>query len=234
MVLFPAFSAMSVTDRRETIQDAYTRAFRFIFMTVAPISILLIAFGSDLLRLWIGEEMSRNGGPALAVLAVAIAINAPAWVCVTVGQSLGRPFLVTVAQAIHLAALIVCGLIFVPPHGAFGAAIAWLAGNLIGIPVLILLVNRYVLVFGTASMLKKSVVRPLLAAAPALLLAFALKPLVHGFVSLAAAAAGVSLLYIVLAYLIAFDVSDRTLIKGFINTKRPALKNSPKVAQERV
>src|SRR5688572_22480551 len=119
-ILFPAFAAMSATEDRETLQKGYTRAFRFIFLAVAPISILLIVFGSDLLRLWIGFEMSREGGPVLAVLAAAILINAPAYVCVMVGQSLGRPSLVTAAQVIHLIALIVGGLIFVPRYGAFG------------------------------------------------------------------------------------------------------------------
>ncbi|MFL6275644.1 MAG: oligosaccharide flippase family protein, partial [Blastocatellia bacterium] len=186
-VLFPVFSAMSVTDKRETIQAAYVRVSKYIFLAVAPITILLIAFGSELLRLWLGDEMSRYGGPALAVLAVAVLVNAPAWVCVTVGQSLGRPSLVSLAQVFHFATLVVCGLVFVPHYGALGAAIAWLAGNLIGIPILMMLVNRYVLAFSTAKMLKEAFGRPVLAAAAVFLMAFAMKPLVHGWVSLAGA-----------------------------------------------
>ena len=97
---------MSVTDKRETWQDAYVRAFRVIFIAVAPISILSIVFGADLLRFWIDDSMSQNGGPVLSVLAIAMMINAPAYVCVTVGQSLGRPALVAAAprdlvNAIH-------------------------------------------------------------------------------------------------------------------------------------
>jgi O-antigen/teichoic acid export membrane protein len=224
-ILFPAFAAMSATDDRETLQKGYTRAFRFIFLAVAPISILLIVFGSDLLRLWIGIEMSREGGSVLAVLAAAILINAPAWVCVTVGQSLGRPSLVTAAQVIHLMALIVGGLIFVPRYGAFGGALAWLAGNMVGIPVLILLVNRYVLSLSTAKMLKETLMRPVLAVAPVLLVALALKPLVYGFISLAAASIIITFVYLVVVYFIAFDVDDRSLIKSFIITRRPALKS---------
>jgi O-antigen/teichoic acid export membrane protein len=233
-VLFPAFSAMSATDKRDTIQEAYARAFRFIFLAVAPITILLIAFGADLLRFWVDDEMGLYGGPTLAVLAVAVLINAPAWVCVTVGQSLGRPALVALAQAISLVILIGSGLIFVPLYGAFGAALAWLAGNLIGIPVLILLVNRFALGFSTARMLKRTVARPLLASAPVLFAALAMKPMVHSFVSLAAASIIVALLYLALAYLIAFDADDRHLIKGFIEARRPALKGLPKVAKEQV
>src|SRR5581483_3442516 len=119
-VLFPAFSAMGVTEKRETIQDAYLRAFKFIFLAVAPITILLAVFGGDLLRLWIDAEMGANGGPVLAVLAVAVLINAPAWVTVTAGQSLGRPALVAFAQFVHLIVLVASGLLLVPRYGALG------------------------------------------------------------------------------------------------------------------
>jgi O-antigen/teichoic acid export membrane protein len=233
-VLFPAFSAMGATEKRERIQEAYARAFRFIFLAVAPISILLIAFGADLLKFWVDDEMSLYGGPTLAVLAVAMLINAPAWVCVTVGQSLGRPALVALAQAITLITLIVCGLIFVPLYGAFGAALAWLAGNIVGIPTLIVLVNRSALAFDTVEMLKRTIARPMLASAPVLLAALALKPMVHGFVSLAAASGVVMLFYLALTYLIAFDANDRSLIKGFIEARRPALASRLKVADDRV
>jgi len=233
-VLFPTFSAMSVTDKRETWQDAYVRALRAMFIAVAPISILMIVFGSDLLRLWIDEAMSHNGGPVLAVLAIAMMINAPAYVCVTVGQSLGRPALVAAAQVVHLIVLILCGLILVPSYGALGAALAWLAGNVIGIPLLLVLVNRYVLEFSTAKMLKVTLARPILAVLVTALLALALKPLVHGAVSVAAASFVVAMLYLALAYLVSLDARDRDIVQSFVAVYRPALRGMPKVAKEQL
>jgi O-antigen/teichoic acid export membrane protein len=228
-VLFPAFSAMSVTDNLEVIREAYARAFRFIFIAVAPISVLMIVFGGDLLRLWIDEDMSRNGGPILACLAVAVLINAPAWVSVTVGQSMGRPALVAISQMIHLAALIVCGLILVPFYGAFGAALAWLAGNCIGIPVLVLLVNRYALSISTAQMLKGALLRPFAAMCFTLGLAIMLKPLVHGALSLALAAAAVTAFYAALTYLITLNLKDKEIFKSFVADR---YRWTPKVVKE--
>lgn len=231
-VLFPAFAAMGVTDSRETIREAFARAFRFIFVAVAPISIVMIVFGGELLRLWIDDEMGRNGGPVLAVLGVAVLINAPAWVSVTVGQSLGKPALVAAAQLIHLVALIVCGVIFVPRYGAFGAALAWLAGNVIGIPILVLFVNRYVLDFRSVKMFKQTLARPCIAVAITLLAALGLMPLVSGVASLVAAVAIVSALYIVLAYLMAFDTKDQKLIKTFaLSRYRAIFRGAPDIAK---
>jgi|GEM_PF-1456623 len=231
-VLFPAFSAMSVTDKRETWQDAYIRAFRVIFIAVAPVSILSIVFGGDLLRFWIDESMSQNGGPVLSVLAIAMMINAPAYVCVTVGQSLGRPALVAAAQVVHLIVLVLCGLILVPSYGALGAALAWLSGNIIGIPLLLVLVNRYVLEFNTARMLKAALVRPLFAAIVTALAALALRPLIHGVVSLASASFVVTMVYLSLAYLVSLDARDRDIVKSFIVGYRPAFLGVPKLAKE--
>jgi O-antigen/teichoic acid export membrane protein len=233
-VLFPAFSAMSVTDKRETIQEAYLRAFKFILLAVAPVTILLVFFGSDLLRVWIDGEMARNGGPPLAVLAVAVFINAPAWVSVTMGQSLGRPALVAAAQVVHLLVLIASGLILVPHYGALGAALAWLAGNLVGIPVLVLLINRRVLELGVARMLREAVARPLIVTALASALAVALKPLVAGPVSLALIAAAVALVCLALGFAVGLDSRDQSLVKSFAVTRYHALfRLTPHVAGEK-
>jgi O-antigen/teichoic acid export membrane protein len=229
-VLFPAFSAMTVTDDREAIRRAYVRAFRMVFLAVAPVTILLMAFGADLLRLWIDAEMASNGGPVLMVLAVALLINGPAWVTVTVGQSLGRPGVVAAAQVIHLGALILFGLWLVPLYGAFGAAVAWLAGNLIGVPVLLTLVNRQTLGMRTPAMLRAAAMRPLLVTLSALLLAFALKPLVHGFISLIGAALIVVGFYAALAYWQALTSIDRGVIKTFVMGRGAALFSAVKTA----
>lgn len=234
-VLFPAFSAMAATEKQETIRQAYSRAFRVIFVAVAPVSILMGVFGADLLRLWIDDDMARFGGPVLAVLAGAVLINAPAWVSVTIGQSMGRPALVAAAQVVHLVALVISGLILVPLHGAFGAALAWLAGNVVGIPILVFLVNRYVLGFRASQMLKESLLRPVIAGAITLGVALVLKPIVHGAVSLSLASLLVSCVYLPLAYLVAFNHEDQNIIKTFAVTRYHAIFRSvPAIAKERV
>lgn len=234
-VLFPAFSAMGATETQETIRQAYSRAFRFIFVAVAPISILMGVFGADLLRLWIDDDMARFGGPVLMALSLAVLINAPAWVSVTIGQSLGRPALIAAAQVIHLAALIISGVILVPLHGAFGAALAWLAGNIVGIPVLVFLVNKYVLGFKTAQMLRQSLLCPVVAGALTLGVALALKPIVHGAVSLVLVSLIISLVYLAVAYLLAFNAEDQKMIKSFATDRYQTMfRRAPAIAKEQI
>jgi O-antigen/teichoic acid export membrane protein len=234
-VLFPAFAAMGATEKRETIREAYQRAFKLIFLAVAPISILMGVFGSELLRLWIDEEMGRNGGPVLAVLAIAILVNAPAWVSVTVGQSLGRPALVAGSQVIHLVALIVGGLILVPGYGAFGAALAWLGGNLVGIPVLVFLVNRQVLALSTITMVRETLLRPIVAATLTLLVALLLRPMINGWVSLVLASGAVTGFYLAVAYRASLNDGDRDIFKSFVSSRyQSALHREPKVAKSQI
>jgi O-antigen/teichoic acid export membrane protein len=234
-VLFPAFAAMGVTDKQDTIREVYKRAFRFIFLAVAPISVLMGAFGSDLLRLWIDAEMSTHGGPVLAVLAVAILINAPAWVSVTAGQSLGRPALVAGSQAIHLLALIASGVILVPRYGALGAALAWLAGNVIGIPVLVFLVNRHVLALRTLTMIRESLLRPVCAAGLALAIALLLKPMVSGWFTLVLACAVVTGFYLAIAYRASLSAGDREMFRSFVLSRYEAVvRPRPGIAKSQI
>jgi O-antigen/teichoic acid export membrane protein len=167
--------------------------------------------------------MGSKGVPLLAVLGVAILINAPAWVSVTVGQSLGRPALVAASQVVHLLTLVVSGLLLVPRYGALGAAIAWLAGNLIGIPVLVTSVNRYVLGYRTTTMLRESLLRPLAAASFTLLVAYLLRPIVHGWVTLGLACLGVLVFYLALAYRASLNLKDREIFKIFFSDSYQAL-----------
>jgi O-antigen/teichoic acid export membrane protein len=219
-VLLPAFSVLDLAEHRETLEDAYTRAFRFIFVVVAPATILLSVFGGDLLRLWIGEEMGRNGGPVAAVLAFGLLINAPAWVSVTIGQSMGRPGLIAWSQVIALIVLVVSGVLLIPEYGARGAAWSWLLSNLIGIPVLVLLVNAQVLKLSSRRMLMAALAKPAMVTLVVLSLAWLLHRYVDGWISLVIASAIIGVAYSAVAYRFAFDERDRTTMRTFASRFR--------------
>jgi hypothetical protein len=136
---------------------------------------------------------------------------------------------------IHLVCLVLCGLIFVPRYGAFGAALAWLTGNMIGIPVLVMLVNRYVLEFPSLTMAKETLARPCLAFLMTLFAALAISPLVHGTASLAMAVTIITTLYGALAYLMAFNSTDQRIIKSFaVSRYRAVFPGGPGIAKEQV
>ncbi len=217
--LFPELTALSATAPFAMIQSAYRRVFKFIFMAVLPISVLLAIFGKHLLTLWLGAEVSLHAAPVLAVLAAAILVNAPAWVSVITAQSLGFSALVARAQLVHFAALIVAGLALIPAHGALGAAYAWLAGNLVGIGSLVYLITTVAVRVRLREFLMDTLPKPLLVGILSVVVAVALDPLVSSWSSLAICSMVVLGTNGILAYFVAFDLEERSLAKSFLSSQ---------------
>ena len=117
----------------------------------------------------------------------------------------------------------------IPHYGAFGAASAWLAGNAVGIPVLVFLINRQVLALRFTRMWQASIWRPLLVLLLAAMAAMALKPFVHGVWSLVAASSIVTGLYLLLAYWVALDLNDQAILKGFTRHRLQSFWSAPKI-----
>jgi hypothetical protein len=102
----------------------------------------------------------------------------------------------------------------------------------VGIPVLVFLINRQVLAIRFTRMWQASIWRPLLVLLLATIAALALKPIVHGVLSLAAAGAIVTGLYLLLAYWVALDLNDQAILKGFTSHRFQSFWSSaPKIAK---
>jgi O-antigen/teichoic acid export membrane protein len=216
--LFPEFAALGATAPLAMIQSAYRRVFKFIFMAVLPISILLAIFGKRLLTLWLGAEVSLHAAPVLTVLAAAILVNAPAWVSVMAAQSLGFSALVARAQLVHLAVLIVAGLALIPAHGALGAAYAWLAGNVVGIGCLVYLITTVAVRLRLREFLMDTLPKPLLVGILSLVIAVALDSRVSSWPSLVICSMVVLGANGIFTYFVAFDREERGLAKSFVSS----------------
>jgi len=216
--LFPEFSALGATAPFAIVQSSYRRAFKCIFMAMLPISILLAIFGKHLLTLWLGAEVSLHAAPVLAVLAVAILINAPAWVSVITAQSLGFSALVARAQLIHFAVLIAAGITLIPAHGALGAAYAWLAGNVVGIGCIVYLITTVALRLRLREFLMGTLPKSLLVGLFSLVVAVALDSRVSSWPSLVICSMIVLGTNGVFAYFVALDREERSLAKSFFTS----------------
>jgi O-antigen/teichoic acid export membrane protein len=216
--LFPEFTVLGATAPLATIQLAYRRVFKFIFMAVSPISVLLAVFGKHLLTLWLGADVSLHAAPVLAVLAAAILVNAPAWVSVTTAQSLGFSALVARAQLIHLVALIAAGFALIPTRGAHGAAFAWLVGNLVGISYLVYLITRVAVRLRLSEFLMDTLPKPSLVGILSLVVALTLDPSVSSWSSLVICTMVVLSTNAILTYWVAFDREERSLAHSFLSS----------------
>jgi len=195
--MLPAFAQASV--EKSWASSRYNKASELMAFGLAPLCALLVFFGHDLLRLWVGLASADGAYAALAFLATGFFLNALVSNAYTVAVGFGRPdipfkvnLLATLAYLPLLAAL-------TWKAGIVGAALSWVVLNLYYFFSLLPIVHRTLLGEHTWSWLKLTVlpfvVCALLAAIGAKAMVMALGPI---WLALALPLAGAA--YAVLAY----------------------------------
>ena len=124
-VLFPAFARN--TDERGRLAVLLESGVDAVLLLVLPLSLLLAAFSSELLHLWLGPAFARAGGPVLAWLSLGLLLNGLAKVPSTMIQAVGRPDLTARLHLIELPLFVMVLWALVWEFGLEGAAIAWVA-----------------------------------------------------------------------------------------------------------
>ncbi|MBW3654651.1 MAG: flippase [Gemmatimonadetes bacterium] len=125
-VLFPAF-ASARHEGAAGLRPLLSRGVHSVCLLVFPVSVLLGAFGGDLLRLWLGPAFAGPGAVVLAWLAPALLVNGLAKVASSLLQGVGRPGVVARRHLLEVLPYLVLLFILVRLRGIEGAAIAWLA-----------------------------------------------------------------------------------------------------------
>lgn len=153
--MLPAFAQASL--ERTWAVARYNKACELVAFTMAPLCALLIFFGHDLLRLWVGSEAADGAYSSLALLASGFFLNALVSNAHTVAVSFRRP---DIPLKINLAA----APVFLPLLGILiwkvgiaGAAISWTILNLYYVFSLLPIVHRKLLGEATLPWLNKSV-----------------------------------------------------------------------------
>jgi O-antigen/teichoic acid export membrane protein len=123
-VLFPAFSAASVSDRSR-LAFLYDCGVKYLFIGLFPVTLALIALAPEGLTVWLGKDFAENSAPVARWLLAAVFLNGLAQVPFSHLQSEGRPDL---TAKLHLAQLPVYAvLLFVMARrfGIDGVAVVW-------------------------------------------------------------------------------------------------------------
>lgn len=124
-VLFPALAVTLVSDRaRATL--LFDRGIRATALLLAPMTLLVVAFAPEALRLWVGAEFAREGTPVLQWLTIAVFVNACAAMPYAVLQSAGRSDLPGKLHAFEVPAYLGTLWLLLHRFGLRGVAIAWL------------------------------------------------------------------------------------------------------------
>jgi O-antigen/teichoic acid export membrane protein len=153
-VLFPAFSTGFTQDRSHT-ELLFSRGVKYIFLSLFPISLLIVTLASEGLDLWLGAEFAKNSTRVLQWLTVGVFINSLAQMAFALIQGTGRPDLTAKLHLIELPFYLVMVWWLIGAYGIEGAAIAWVVRIVVDIIILFGMAQRFLST--TASIIKRKV-----------------------------------------------------------------------------
>ena len=125
MVLFPAFSTAGSADRGRLV-FLYESGVKYIFISLFPVTLALIAFAPEGLTLWLGKDFAFHSTPVARWLLTAIFLNGVGQVPFAHLQSEGRPDITAKLHLFELPIYAAVLLILAKKFGIQGVAMAWL------------------------------------------------------------------------------------------------------------
>lgn len=136
--LFPAFSSLSGQGQLAQLEVLVSRSLKYLLLSLGPVVIVIVAYGRQILEIWLGPEFAGESVLALQILAVGVLINSLAHVPFSLIQALGRPDLTAKFHLAELPLHILLVWWLVTLWGIPGAALAW--SLRVGIDALLLFV----------------------------------------------------------------------------------------------
>ena len=142
-VMFPAFAAVLVQDRNRAAR-LYGRAVNYVFLSLFPMVLIIVAFAYEGLSLWLGNDFAKNSYLVLQLLAIGVFLNSLANVPFGLVQSAGRPDLTAKLHVIELPFYLLVLWSLLNTYGIAGVALAWLLRVSVDTAVLFVMANRMV------------------------------------------------------------------------------------------
>jgi O-antigen/teichoic acid export membrane protein len=123
-VLFPAF-AMSMASDPSRTGLLLNRGVKYVFLTIFPLSIVLVFLGPEILKIWLGASFAEHSGFALQSLAVGMLLNSIAVIPFALLEGIGHPDLTGKLLLFEMIAYSVIAWLVIKHFGINGAAMAW-------------------------------------------------------------------------------------------------------------
>jgi len=122
--VFPACSALG-TERKKELEMLYSRSIKYLFLVLAPISLVVFLFAGQITQFWLGHDFAEKSTVILRILAVGVFINCFAHVPYCFLQALGRPDTTAKLFLIELVPYAAFAWLMIRHEGIAGAATAW-------------------------------------------------------------------------------------------------------------
>lgn len=98
--LFPFISRQA--GRNDIVSDVTSRSIKYLLFIMTPLTATFVCFAHEIVRLWMGDEFAAQSARVLSILAVALFLNAFAYIPFTSVQALGKPHLKAILDVISL------------------------------------------------------------------------------------------------------------------------------------
>lgn len=142
-VMFPAFSSTLTQDRARAAR-LFGVVVKYVFLSLFPITLLVVVFAREGLTIWLGTEFAANSTYVLQLLMIGIFINSHAQVPFGLIQGAGRPDLTAKLHLVELPLFIALLWWLLNDFGIVGAAVAWVLRIVIDTALLFVFAERTV------------------------------------------------------------------------------------------
>lgn len=142
--VLPAFAAMPSDGDLRTARDQYIKADRLMLCIVGFGAFVLMVYGDIILNLWVGNESASSVGP-LRYLALGFWCNAISATAYNFAVAKGRPNRFLRVNLVLIAPYAILIYVLVNHLGIVGAALGWVALNVVYIITLVRPVHRNML-----------------------------------------------------------------------------------------
>jgi O-antigen/teichoic acid export membrane protein len=153
-VVFPLSSALFETGKRDAFERLYREGTRLVLIIGTAISVPMAVYAGKFLTYWMGPEIAQHSAVVMMVLVgtyYLLGLTAIPW---QIAMGLGRVKVNAIFTFLMAATDIALFLVLIRPFGVVGAALAYLISALVGVPALIVYIERRVIGFSGAEFLK--------------------------------------------------------------------------------
>ncbi len=210
VAFLPAATQLQAERDKGRFDELVFRAEKLVALAVLPVAALLLVFAEPILSLWLGPEFAERSAWPLRLLVAGYALSSLGTVLAVACDAVGRPGVTTAFSLAGAAFNVSLCVVLIPRFGITGAAAVILCQSLVSLPVFIWFASRRVLALGIRELLRRSLLRPVAAAAIAAGGMVLLLPLVGGWGTLLGAFAVSLGVYAAAARAVgAYDAVDR-------------------------
>jgi len=123
--LFPLISGLRPEERALYLDTVFARPIKYIFVSLGPITLAMIALAPEILSLWQGPYFAARSAQVLQILAIGVFISSLGWVPGCLLNGISRPDVVAKIQLVQVPVYILCAYLMISSFGIVGAALTF-------------------------------------------------------------------------------------------------------------